>query len=285
MLSNWFFIGLEKASYLNGINFFSKIFYVISIFFFIGNPSDFYLVPAFNSLSVLIAGFLSLYIVFKNFEVRFSIPSRIIIVYHLRNGWNIFFANFSMNLYRNANIVILGLLAPKEIVGIYGAGEKLIKGMQNLFVHITNSFYPYISHLKGVNPKKSIKAIKWLLILLGVITFIVSSSLFFFSDIIAKVVFGGEFSLSARVISIGSFVVFFSFFNYVLGIIFMINFRLEVEFRRSVMITGVLNIIFCYFLSYNFQEIGAAFSLLFAEVLLFFLITTSIYNNKNIIHL
>jgi O-antigen/teichoic acid export membrane protein len=283
LISAWFFTGMEKAKYLNFANTISRIFYMISIFLLIKNSKHYYLVPAINSASVILCGIISFCILIVKFKISFKMPHWSDYVENFKEGWHVFFANFFINLYRNSNILILGFLASKDIVGIYGAGEKIVKAIQSIFAPITNTFYPFISRLQSTNKEKSIKAIKLLLLILGTATFIIATFLFLYSDLISNIFLGDKFLKSNIVIKLSSYVIFFGILNYIIGIIFMINFKLQKEFKNSVIVTGIFNIFFCYIASSLYMEKGTAVSFLSSEIMLFLMLLFYIKKNREII--
>jgi len=279
--SVWFYNGMEEMQYLNYTNLVSRAFYLVGIILRIRESQDFVFVPLINSISIFAAGMVSTYLIYKRFHVRYSFPPMRDIKEQLKDGWHIFISNVAMNLYRNSNVFILGLLAPKIVVGYYSAGEKIIKVLQMVFTPITNVFYPFISRLKSENPAKSILVLKYVAASMGGATLVLSIGLILSADWITLRFFGPEFSTSAQVIKIASFVIFFGTLNYISGIIFMLNFSMKKEFTISVIRTGIVNIFVCFFLSYTFRELGTAFSFIFAESFLFVNLAFYIYTRRS----
>jgi len=277
LISLWFFIGLEKMQYLNYSNFISRIGYLLGVFIFIKNESQYWLIPMINSFSLFFGAIATLLIIFVQFKIKLKIPRLEIIWSYLKDGFHVFVSNIAINFYRNSNIIILGFFASKEIVGIYSAGEKIIKVVQSTFTPITQVFYPFISRKKLISPSSTLKYIRLLLTYLGIIALIISVILLCFSKYIGLLLLGSKFRASIPVIQISSIAILFSVLNYVLGIIFMQNYDLRKEFSYCVVGIGFINIIVCSTLCYYFQEIGAAFSFTFAEISLFLIINYFIY--------
>jgi PST family polysaccharide transporter len=266
--SIWFYTGMEEFRYLNYINFTARILYLGGIFLFIRSIDDFYLVPAIEGVALLIGGSVSLLIILNKFEVSLFFPGFNAIAAGFRNGWHIFISNVSISLYRNANVLILGLIASKEVVGFYYAGEKLIKTLQTIFTPITQVFYPYISRKKVLDHHVALTIIKKMLYILGSITFILASGIIFTAGPIAYFLFKQESIPIANVIRIAGYAIFFSMINYILGIIFMLNYGMKRYFSISTIFVGCINIIICIPLCYQFKEQGAAFTYLISEVIL-----------------
>lgn len=268
LMSLWFYIGMEEMQYLNYISMFARSVYVILIFLLVKREKDFVLIPLFNSGSLILAGVLSFVFIFMRFKIKIISIRVVTLVNYLKSGLHIFISNFAINLYRNSNVLILGLVADKHAVGIYSAGEKVIKVFQSLFGPITQTVFPYISRQKTIDPRKSIRLIRYLLIIISVVSGFITILIFIFAKPITLFVLGSEFQKVTSIIQIGCFVICLGVINYIVGIIFMTNFDLKREFLRSVIITGLLNILLCFFLSFFWEEIGAAIAFTSAELLL-----------------
>ncbi|MBU1662959.1 MAG: oligosaccharide flippase family protein, partial [Chloroflexi bacterium] len=214
------------------------------------------------------AGLASLGFMYRKFNIRYQFPSFTKLKAYLYEGWPLFASTFGMNLYRNSNVIILGAVSNMEVVGIYSAGEKIVKVMQSIFEPITQTLFPYVSRLRVSDPRKSIRSIKtilkYMVLLGGTVTFLI----LFLAKPIAKLALGPDLIAAKIVIQIGAFVILFGVINYILGIIFMTNFGLKNEFSKSVLITGIMNLIICYLFALKWNLVGAAIAFTSAEILL-----------------
>ncbi|MGC9364407.1 MAG: flippase [Fidelibacterota bacterium] len=280
LMALWFYIGLEKIQYLNYINFFGRLIYILTVFILIRQIDDYYLIPILNSGAYFFSGFLSVFIIVKQFNIRLIKPGFVNLKRYLIEGWPLFISNFGINLYRNTNVIILGLVANKEIVGLYSAGEKIIKAVQSVFAPITQTLFPYISRLRVVEPDKSIRSVKMIIKFMAIFSGTITAIIMLFSGRITVVALGPQFIDSTIVIRIGALVIFFGVLNYIIGIIFMTNFGLKKEFSKSVIITGIVNLFICYGLSKKFGLVGTALSFAGAEALLFLFMLIYIYRSK-----
>jgi PST family polysaccharide transporter len=280
LMALWFFIGSEKMSYLNYINFIGRLIYIIGIFVLIRTADDYYLIPVINSLAYLFSGLISVFLIIKHFKLHMKIPCLVNIKKYIIDGWPLFISNFGINLYRNTNVIILGLVANNEVVGLYSAGEKIIKAIQSVFAPITQTLFPYISRMRIEKPNKSIRIIKKIFKYMAILSGAITLFIMLFADHITRIALGPPFVDSKVVIQIGALVIFFGVLNYIVGIIFMTNFSLKKEFSKSVIITGIANIIMCFILSLRFGIIGTSISLAGAEALLFLLMLIYIAKDK-----
>jgi len=277
----WFYLGMEKIKYLNILNLISKSLNVGLVFTLIRQPGDFYLIPLINGFTAGGVGLVSLYLLFFKFGVYPISFKSINLISSIKNNWNFFVSILATNLYRNTNVLILGLLANESTAGIYSGGEKIVIVIQSIFAPITQVIYPYVSRLRISEPAKAKKMLFLFGMVVGFCTLFVSLSLFVFAQKIALIVLGSNFIQSGVIIRIASFVVFFGTLNFILGIIFMTNYGMKSQFSRAVMITGIANIINCYILSYYWNAIGTAIAFLSAEVILTILLLYFIHNKFN----
>jgi polysaccharide transporter, PST family len=282
LLSLWFYLGIEKIKYINYVTFTSRLLYILAIFIFINKVNDYYLIPLLNSISYLIAAMYSLYLLVKKFGIKFDKTIPIKINTYLNRDKSMFMSLFFMNLFRNSNILILGLVAPESSVGFYSAGEKIIKAIQGVFTPITQVLYPYVSRIKTSSRDRSMIFLKKLIVIMACCSAMITFMIVFLSGTISLFIFGPGFESASRVISIASGVIFFGVINYILGIIFMTNYSLKNEFAKSVIITGIVNIISCFMLSYYFYETGAAISFATSELVLLLAMFYYIFKTKNV---
>lgn len=281
LLATWLYTGLEKVKFISSLGFIYRIIYVILIFLLLKSENDYFLVPILYSGSMLIGGFISVSLMVMKFKYRFNRSIPLTCLTFLRQDRQIYISNIFANLYRNSNVLILSIFASEASVGIYSAGEKIVKAIQGTFTPLTQSFYPYISRITKTSQSQSIRVIKYTIIFISVIAGSVAAIIFVFSDYLTNLAFGENFSATALIIKITSPVILFGVINFVLGIIFMTNYGMKKEFSYSVITVGLINIVICSLLSYLFGAIGSGISFLMAEALLLVVMSFFIFKNKH----
>ena len=115
----WFFQGMEKMKYITYINVLTKILFLLALFIFVTSESDYIYVLLINGTGLIISGLISLYIIHKDFQLKIELPSSNDLLYQLKQGWHLFIATAFGAMYRNANILILGIFASNMVVGYY----------------------------------------------------------------------------------------------------------------------------------------------------------------------
>jgi PST family polysaccharide transporter len=271
-IPTWFFQGLEKMQFITIVNFTSKIVFTILIFFFVNNIDDYPKVMILNSLGYLVAGIVSIFIVIKFFKVKLKFPSKKKIIFLIKDGWYIFLSTININLYRNANIFILGIMTNDTIVGYYSSAEKIVKAVQSIFTPISDTLFPYLSHKfsnQALSESKQnlLKISKYYFIIL----ICLSVFLFVFSRFIVLNYLGINFIESVKDLKILSWIILFGCFNYLLGIIGLINIGEQHKFALFVFIAGIVNIAISIIFIPLLKDLGTSIGMLASEITLFIL--------------
>jgi len=264
----WFFQGMENMKWITILNIVSKTIFTICIFIFIHRVSDYPYVALINSLGYLVAGIISLIIVFKNFKVKFVLPKLENIKYQLKEGWHIFVSNIAISLYTTSNTFILGLFTNNTIVGYYSGAEKIVKAVQGLINPISQTIYPYFSKLYTENKQRAVDLLKKILSLVGISTFLISIIINIFAPLICKIILGPEFSESIPVLKILIFIVFAIGVNNILGIQGLVGFGYKKDFTKIVVICSLVHLGLITILIWQYGLIGVAIGTVITESLI-----------------
>lgn len=279
----WLFQGMEKMKFITIVNFVSKFTFTLLIFVFVKSESDYLIVPLFNTYGYLIAGVLSFIIAYRTFKLDVVRPKLNEMRAQLKESWPIFISTFSINLYRNANVLLLGLLTNYTIVGYYSSAEKVIKGMQSIITPVSDALFPYMSK-RFVSKSNDQNA--GFLVGLGkyymIILFAISLIFLLFARPVVTVFLGNKFIESIPDMQIMSFVILFGGMNYFLGILGLVNMGYKKKFMVFVAITGVISILNLFYFIYLFQDMGASASMLLSEIILFIMLSVYILRLKKV---
>lgn len=161
----WFFQGIEKMKMITIINVIAKVFFTISIFFFVLKPTDFEFVPILNGLGFIISGLIGFIYSLK--YVRFVAPNFNQMIEVLKESIHLVASNFAVNLYTSSNTLVLGFFAGDAITGVYASMEKLIVATKSIYVPLYQSMFPYLSSKSLINIKSFIEKIKSPIIISG----------------------------------------------------------------------------------------------------------------------
>jgi len=192
----WFFQGMEKMKYITFLNVTAKLIFTISTFAFIHKTSDYIYVPLLNSLGFLTSGFLAVWVIIRNFNVRIYVPHLRVLIKYLKDSSQYFLSRVSVSIYTSTNAFVLGLFTNNKVVGYYSIAEKLYIALQQLYYPLVSTLYPYVAHKKNVHLYR--KIFKLSILINVIIVFI----LFILSNYIIEIVFGNELEVSAKVLKI-----------------------------------------------------------------------------------
>ncbi|WP_196892018.1 oligosaccharide flippase family protein [Aureivirga marina] len=141
----WFFQGVEEMKLIAYINVLTKFLYLVSLFIFINEPSDYVYVYLLYALNVLVGNIISIIIIRKRFNVSLTVPNFYRIKNVILSGRHAFITQFAPNFYNNTATFVLGLTVSSSILGIYVSATKVIDALNSLAVLISSTFLPYLS--------------------------------------------------------------------------------------------------------------------------------------------
>jgi PST family polysaccharide transporter len=202
----WYFQGIEKMKYITIVNVSSKLFFTILIFIFIQKESDYIYIPLLNALGFILAGVISLYIIFVKLNQNFDFSSLKIKEY-LKNGFHIFLSIISSNTLAVSPTIFIGIFLDYSLVGYYSAFEKIVTAMKNFFYIINQTFFPRLSKVFTEDIKRYKNMWKKLSISTIVFSIIIYVILLFVSKSFIEFYFGSNFVYYTNVFNILAFTV------------------------------------------------------------------------------
>ena len=277
----WLFQGMERMKYMTLVNASSKILFTILIFLLVRVSTDYQLLIFLNSCGYLLAGTLSLILVRRQFHIHLQRTTWSDMCMQFKEGSAVFGSTFGMNLYRNANIIILKQFVADDIVGLYSAAEKVVKGFQSLISPAAQALFPHLSlRFKGKPVNEQLKMLRKVSVPFTAVVLLVTIGVYIFAPLISDILCGKEFAACVPLIRIMTLVILFGEINYLVGIVGLINMDGQRYFFQSVMVTGVFSVVFMLLMTPRYGGNAAAWAMSLSEVLLFLLCLFSIYRIK-----
>ncbi len=266
LFPQWFFQGMERMKYITFLNILAKSVFTIAIFIFIHQQSDYWKVPLINSLGFIVAGIVALYIIFKDFKIRFSWQQPLLIKHYITDGWHVFISNIAISMYTVSTTFILGLFTNNTIVGYFSIADKIKGAVQGLLTPISQTIYPYISKKVKENKQEGLQFIRKTTMYIGLFSLFLSFLLYFFAPEVIHLVAGEKYERSISVLKIIAFLPFIIALSNVFGIQTMLTFDRKKAFSKILIAGSALNIILSVILVPLLQEIGSAISVLMVEL-------------------
>ena len=270
LFPTWFLQGMERMKYIALLNIVSKLIFTILIFIFVRREYDYIRVPIITSLGSVVAGLLSLWSIYKLFNVKFVIPKFESIVTQLKNGWHIFISMFSINFYTSMNVFVLGFFTDNVVVGYYAAGEKLIIVAKCLFEPAFQALYPYISKLAAESRERAVKNLRILLYLTFCVSVLMFLVFIFGTYPIVLLILGRKFVEAVIIVKILSPLLLILPVAHILGSLTLLPFNLDRYFSGIYFSGSFINIFLLFITLYIFRmgAIGAAISSTITQTIL-----------------
>jgi len=272
----WFFQGIEKMKYIAIFDFIARGLYVIAIFSIVQNKDDYIYVPLLNSLSFVLIGIFALLFIHYKFNINFVIPKFSQVKKFYRDGWHLFTAYISVNLYSNFNMVLLGFMAGYTSVGIYSLAEKIFGAIVKTVSVVNVVLFPNfasISSNKSLLVQKVKKVSKYYLIILSIISLFLMS----LSEFIIRLLFGDGHENSILILQILSLVLLFRPFGQLFVNYLILKNQSKVVSKITIY-TMVFNMILIFPMLYYLNEIGLALTVLLVQI--FQVIFNSMHNKE-----
>lgn len=185
LFPTWFFQGIEEMKYITFINLGIRVLFIGMIFIFIKSPNDYLFFPLLNGIGALLAGVISFSLLYKKYKLQIvRVPLKTLIKY-VKSSYHLFISNVSIQIYVNANKIIIGHFLGMREVTYYDLAEKITNMGKVPQSMINQVLYPKIALEKN---KAFLKKVLKGTILMNVVLYLI---VFLFSHQIVTY-FGGN---------------------------------------------------------------------------------------------
>ena len=237
----WYFQGIEQMKYITYITLLIRIIFLGLIFIIIKSPDDYLLLPLINGVGTIIAGLISIYIIFFRHNIKFRFQPIKKLKYYLNDSLTIFISSISFSVYKSTNKVVVGMFLGMSSITFYDLAEKIIavaKIPQNI---LSQSVFPKISLEKNMIFVKKIFKISVIL------NFIISVIVLIFAKHLVLLLGNSTILPSLEIIEILVFSIVIISMGNVFGIQTLIPFGYNRIFTK-VVLTSVILYFFLLFL-------------------------------------
>lgn len=262
----WFFQGVEKMKYITILNIIAKLIFTIAIFIFIHKTQDYFYVPILNSLGFIIAGLISLWIVFHDFKIRLITPNYQSVRNMFFESSNLFVSNLSVTLYTASNTLILGLFTDNNTVGIYASIEKLVLAIKNLYVPLYQALFPWLSKKSKKDIAPIIKKMIPYITLIGIFFTLLLS--IYAKEILTLVYNQSDIIKHTVIFQIMALISIFASLNMLFNMLYLTSVKAYQERMIIMLKSGLFNIFVVVTLTYYFSLYGTAIAITLTELLL-----------------
>lgn len=261
----WYFQGIQEMRFITIFNLIARTISVIAIFAFVNQQADYCLAAFLQSITPVLAGIISLLVLYRKTPENFLIPSWFDIKMKLKDGWDIFISTVFISLYTNSNVFILGIMTNDTIVGYYAAANKLIMAVNGLMGPISSAIFPHVSALFKESQEQAILFLRKTVRYIGGLSFMASLGTFILAEPIVHIIMGSAYEESILILRILSFFPFVVALSNIFGVQTMVTFGMQNVFSRILMFSALLNFALIFPLIHFLQGIGLSITVMIVE--------------------
>ena len=259
LFPKWFFQGIEQMRFITLINIFFKLTFLILVFTFIKEESDFVYVPLLQSLGAITGGIYSLYIIHKRYKIKLRIVSRNEIKMHLKSSFSYFITLILPTLYSNTSVFLLGIFTNNTFVGYFSGALRISNAFSSFNAILTRTFYPFVNKTKD-----NISKINYIILLCGLL---VTLLMFGSAKYSVLLVLGVDMLKSITIVMILSLSPLLLSIRTVYGINFLLVRGLDVLYMNIAIVSSVFGFILAFIFIPIFSFYGAAIVVVVSQAL------------------
>lgn len=264
----WFYQGMDALKNITIVNILSKIIMAILIILVIKSPDDYVSAILIQSSATLIAGILTLRLIWYAAPIKIKLPSFGELIEIYKNSWHLFITTAAATLYSSSTVLILGLVTNTTEVGYYSIAEKIIAAAKGMVSPIIYGAYTRINYLTLHNKIEAKRLILKIAKIISIIFFLGSTTLYFTSGLVFEILFSEGYINSINILKAMAYVPFLAALSSVIALFVMIPNGMEKKLSQLTLVCGIFNIVACTVLSHFFSGVGAALSVTFTELLI-----------------
>ncbi len=198
MFPVWFFQGMEDMKFITFVSVGVNVVFTALIFIFIQEESDYIYLALLNSLAAIIAGLVSLIIVFKIYVIELKVPTKKHLVFSVASSYHFFLSRVANDGAKHLAVVMIGSSFGNVVVGYYSIVVKLFYAFMSAGGVVSQTMYPYMCRTKNLILFKKI----------FLIVMIVSSCIFILSMLYHKELLELVFNIQSDMLSMLFLIVF-----------------------------------------------------------------------------
>jgi PST family polysaccharide transporter len=171
LFPQFYFQGIEKMKFITFINIGVNSIFIILIFLFVKNETDYYFVPLFKSIGFFIGGLISIYIVFSKQNLVFIIPNIKVLKTYIKDALPIFSTQIITSIKDKFSYILLGSFVGMHEVVIYDLGAKFTSLLVKPVTILSRVLLPKIAREKNIRLYKKTAIGSFILMVIVIIVF------------------------------------------------------------------------------------------------------------------
>jgi len=284
----WMFLGLQQNGAPAVCVILTRAAAVFLIFVFVHEPQDKLFFPIIIGTCQLCGSLLMIAWAYRSLKLRLTCTSLSEIRTHIKEGKEIFFSNIGVTIYRDSNVILLGIIGLSSMeIATYSLAEKITKAVQAATRPLSMVFFPRavveIKKIGRISRQAGLTLGKLTLPQLGILAVLWAGLFGTYQLLIAYFSFANtipELDTSMMLLPIMSIVTLFGVANFMFGSIGL-NILSEKKYMlQAILIAAVVSVVATLILGSFFNATGACISLVLAEGVLYMLILYRYYKNS-----
>lgn len=268
MMPDYLYRGLEQMSAITLRTVAIRVFFTVSIFFFLKKPEDICIIPTLNIIGNGVALVFAYLHLTRKLDIHFRPVRKRNIWRTFRQSSTFFYSRIATTAYTALNTVILDIIsASGAATSYYTSANTLITAGKNGLTPISDSLYPYMAR------HRDFKLVKKVLLIFEPIIFLFCAAVFIWAEPLCVWYFGPEFAPAAQVLRVMLPVGVVILPSYVLGFPTLTAMGLSRHANYSVIAGSVLHLIILgtlYLTKHlNMVSLGCTVSITEATILLY----------------
>lgn len=265
---NWLFSIVEDYLYITVRTLIVYILAIILMFVFVRNKDDYLYYAATTVIANAGANFFSFFHARKYVKIHFTLHLNL--NYHIKPIMILFLTTITATIYVNSDKTLIGLINGDYYVGLYGVAVNVYTILKNTLAAVILVTLPRLTSYVANGDSRdyhllSDKLLKVTVLLL----FPIVCGIIVTAPAVVVLIGGSKYSdasLSLQILSLS--LIFATLAIYITNVV-LLPYKLEKVNLFASIISAVVNIVLNLFILRFFQQNGAAFTTLIAEILMF----------------
>jgi PST family polysaccharide transporter len=255
----WLYQGLERMIYIPVVNLTANVLVLFGIFTLIKSPGDYLIYAWLLSLGALGAAAIGIVWAVRIVPLKLDWPDWREITQTLSEGKTIFFSQLSTALV-TLNSFVVGLLASNSVVGYYSAAEKIMSGVTNLLLPLSQAAYPSFSRFAAASHELLQSRAKKMLLLAGALGLGATLVLLAGASMIIALISGPQYVRSISVLRILAIFPLLSVLSQVCGLQILLPLHMDRVYTIILLGSSIFSLTSSVLFVRYWQECGMALS-------------------------
>ena len=269
----WLYQGIGKIKILSVINTVVKFLILPLIFILVKSNSDYNIAALIQSGVYLAGAAVSTILIRKYVSIRFVRIKWSDIKKSIKESWPLFLSSVATSVYTQLFTLILAYFSPAIVVGKYSAAERIMRSCCfMIYSPISQAFYPKVAALGSVDMQKAKMLLNKLFSGVLLVMTMLAICFLLFADVISDFLGKGyeDISTLLRIIALTPIPIALGGIAGQMGLIALGNDTSKMHFIGAYWKSVMISLPVVCILTYMFNEIGTAVSMMLTEFIVFF---------------